>query len=303
MKRWVVGLSLALCLYVGVFCQNSLGQTKGGMNKKLYGLNFSPYVEGQNPHENAEVSEAQIISRMKIIAPYTEWIRTFSCTRGMEKAGEIAHQMGLKAAIGAWLDIDVKANEREIAGLIKAGKSGDADILIVGNEVLFHRHISEEQLIAYLRKVKKEVPQLPVTTVEIYNEILRRPKLAEACDVIMINCYPFWEKRDIREALNLHQLVYKRVKSRFPNKEIIFSEVGWPSRGKNLGLAIPSLANAEKFFWDFTSWAEMNNIPYYYFEAFDESWKADYETELGAYWGIWDQNGKPKWDISKFKVK
>ncbi|MGD9213108.1 MAG: hypothetical protein PVI90_20165, partial [Desulfobacteraceae bacterium] len=30
---------------------------------------------------------------------------------------------------------------------------------------------------------------------------------------------------------------------------------------------------------------------YFYFEAFDEPWKADYEGLQGAHWGIWTSNG------------
>ena len=236
--------------------------TNSQANRKIYGLNFGPYIEGQNPHVNAQVSEEQLIARMKIIAPSTEWIRTFGSTRGMEKAGKVAHELGLKAAIGAWLDVDTEVNEKEVDSLIRIGKSGDADILVVGNEALHHRAISEEQLIGYIKRVKEAVPNLPVTTVEIYNQILQRPKVAEVCDVIMVNCYPFWEKRDFREALRMHQLVYQRVKARYPGKDVIFAEVGWPSEGKIFGKAVPSLINAQRFFYDFTAWAAKNNIPY-----------------------------------------
>lgn len=272
----------------------ALANTKGSPNKKLYGLNFSPYMDWQDPAIDDRISEKQIIARMKIIAPYTEWIRTYSCVNGMDKVGRLAHQIGLKAAIGAWLDLDPKANAKQIASLIQIAKAGEADILILGNEVLWHRTVSEDQLLKYLRYVKQEVPNLPVTTVDIYNEIMRHPKVAEACDIIMINCHPFWEKRDIREALPRIQQVYEQVKSRYKDKQVILSEVGWPSGGGNLGPAIASLENSQLFFDGFTTWASQNNIPYYYFEAFDESWKARYEPVAGAHWGIWDKKGKLK---------
>lgn len=293
-----VSLLLFFCFLLMLVINQSIWSAPDNLPlKKLFGLNFSPYIDGQDPQVNAQVSEKQITARMKIIAPYTEWIRTFSCTQGMENTGRIAHELGLKAAIGAWLDLDVAANDREIASLIKIAQSGNADILIIGNEVLFHRKISEVQLIKYMKAVKKEAPNIPVTTVDIYNEIFHRPKIVEACDIIMLNCYPFWEKRNIREALPLLKTVYNQAKTRFGNKEVVFAEVGWPSGGRKFGSAVPSLANAEIFFQDFTTWAAENKVPYYYFEAFDESWKAAYEKEYGAFWGIWDKNGKPKWNI------
>lgn len=251
-------------------------------------------MEWQDPAIDDRISAKQIIARMKIIAPYTEWIRTYSCVNGMDQVGRLAHQMGLKAAIGAWLDVDPQANDRQIARLIQIAKAGEADILILGNEVLWHRTVSEDRLLEYLRYVKREVPNLPVTTVDIYNEIMRHPKVAEACDIIMINCHPFWEKRGIRQALPRLQRVYEQIKTRYQDKEVILSEVGWPSGGGNLGPAVASLKNSQLFFDGFTVWASQNNVPYYYFEAFDERWKARYEPVAGAHWGIWDKRGKLK---------
>jgi exo-beta-1,3-glucanase (GH17 family) len=260
-------------------------------------------MDGQDPTIDDRISEKQIIARMKIIAPYTEWIRTFSCVNGMDQVGRLAHQMGLKAAIGAWLDVDTKANDKQITSLIQIAKAGEADVLILGNEVLLHRTISEAQLIKYLQYVKQEVPNLPVTTVDIYNEIMRHPKVAEACDIIMINCHPFWEKRDIRQALPRLQLVYEQVKSRYKDKQVILSEVGWPSGGGNMGPAIASLENSQLFFDAFIAWASQNNVPYFYFEAFDESWKAGYEPVAGAHWGIWDKKGKLKLNRRSLMIK
>ncbi len=301
MKRKPLVLAVILMLAIGYPYQAIRGQTKPNPPQKLYGLNFGPYLDGQNPHLNPQISQAQLQARLKIIAPYTEWIRTFNCTNGMEQAVPLAHRFGLKIAVGAWLDKDSRANEREIESLIKIGKSGAADVLIVGNEVLFHKTVTEEQLIKYLQLVKREVPDIPVTTVEIYNEMLRRSKVGALCDVIMINCYPFWEKQDIHLALPEYQLVYKQVRSKYAGKPVVFAEVGWPSGGKNFGPAFPSLVNAEMFFRDFTAWAALNKVPYFYFEAFDESWKATDEPGVGAYWGIWDKDGRPKWDMSSFR--
>ena len=82
------------------------------------------------------VSEAQIRSLMTAIKPYTTWVRTFGCTSGQEVEGRVAHELGLKVAVGAWLNSDLAANDKEISSLIAIGKAGQADMLIVGSEVL-----------------------------------------------------------------------------------------------------------------------------------------------------------------------
>lgn len=39
---------------------------------------------------------------MKIIAPYTKWVRSFSCTEGNEFIPIIAREYGIKTLVGAW---------------------------------------------------------------------------------------------------------------------------------------------------------------------------------------------------------
>ena len=36
----------------------------------------------------------------------------------------------------------------------------------------------------------------------------------------------------------------------------------------------------------------MNKV--FWFAAFDEAWKVDAEGDVGAFWGLWDKDGKPK---------
>jgi exo-beta-1,3-glucanase (GH17 family) len=50
------------------------------LDNRIYGISYSPYMDGQEP--GIEISAAQIEQRIKIIQPYTHWIRTFSCVEG-----------------------------------------------------------------------------------------------------------------------------------------------------------------------------------------------------------------------------
>jgi exo-beta-1,3-glucanase (GH17 family) len=36
-------------------------------------------------------------------------------------------------------------------------------------------------------------------------------------------------------------------------------------------------------------------IDLFYFAAFDEAWKAGPEGDRGVTWGLWDQDGRPKY--------
>ena len=38
-----------------------------------------------------------------------------------------------------------------------------------------------------------------------------------------------------------------------------------------------------------------DGVELFYFAAFDETWKVDKEGDVGAFWGIWDADGKLKY--------
>jgi len=110
----------------------------------IHGLCFSSYVEGQAP--GSIISEEQIRRRMEIIKPYTSWIRIFSCTDGHEKIPRIAKEYGLRVMAGAWLSDDREHNEEEIENLIRVFREGYADLVAVGNEVLYRDELTEQEL-------------------------------------------------------------------------------------------------------------------------------------------------------------
>jgi exo-beta-1,3-glucanase (GH17 family) len=261
---------------------------------KVYGLNFSPYMDGQDPNYGAVVSEEQIRERLGIITPYTTWIRTFGSTQGLENVGPIAREFSLKTALGAWIGRDTSANELELMNLIEAAKGGYADIAVVGSEVLLRGDLSEDRLIEYINRFRAEVPTVPVTTGEVYGALLNHPNLVNACDLVFVNYYPYWEGKNITSAVAFVHAMNQMIKSKYGSKEIIISETGWPSDGDTIGEAVPTLENASFYFLNFVSWAKAEHYGYFHFEAFDESWKAAYEGPQGAAWGVWDKDGNLK---------
>ncbi len=231
---------------------------------------------------------------MQKIAPSTEWVRTYGSTNGLEFAGQVAHGMGLKAAIGAWLGRDLSANEREISNLIAAARSGQVDLAIVGDEVLHRGDLSEGQLIDYINRVRQQAPGVPVATAEVYGQIRAHPAVVSASDVVLMQIYPYWEGIGIDQAMASVDEHYRQVKAAAGGKNVIVSETGWPSCGNKTGNAVASQGNASSYLLSFVSWARANTVPYFYFEAFDERWKAAYEGPQGACWGIWDTAGDAK---------
>lgn len=254
----------------------------------MHGLCFSPYEEGQEPGE--QITEAQIRRRMKIIKPYTKWIRSFSCTDGNEIIPIIAKEYGIKTLVGAWLGDDDDINKREIAGLIKLAKEGYVDIAAVGNEVMYRKDLTEDELLAFMHEVKAAIPDIPMGYVDAYYEFSHRPRITEACDVILANCYPYWEGCSQEYSLVYMRDMYNQAKSAANGKKVIISETGWPSQGEGLQGAIPGHENSLKYFINSQVWSDDDDIEMFYFSSFDESWKVGAEGDVGAYWGLWDKD-------------
>ena len=260
----------------------------------MHGLCFSIYEDGQKPGDI--ISEEQVRRRMKIIAPYTKWVRSFSCTEGNEIIPKVARELGLKTLVGAWLGRDAAFNKKEIESLINLANLGYVDIAAVGNEVMYRKDLTEEELLTFIEKVKIEIPaDIPVGYVDAYYEFTIKPRLTAACDVILTNCYPYWEGSSIDYSLSHIKSMFHQVLAAATGKKIIITETGWPNKGDSFKESHPSEQNAMRYFIDTQIWSKDEDIDIFYFSSFDESWKVGSEGEVGAYWGIWDKNEKIKY--------
>ena len=263
------------------------------MREGMHGLCFSPYVDGQGP--GTLVDAAQIRARMEIIRPFTRWVRSFSCTEGMELIPQIAHEKGLKTLVGAWLGTDREINEREVDGVIAVGRAGHADIVAVGNEVMLREDLSEDELISYIQRVKDALPGIEVGYVDAYYLFEKHPRITEVCDVVLTNCYPFWEGCPLDHATAYMQNMYRRTVEAANGKKVIISETGWPNIGTAFHGAVPSEIGAMRYFIDTIRWSQQDNVEIFYFSSFDEAWKVGAEGDVGAYWGLWDKDGQAKY--------
>ena len=265
------------------------------LTKGIHGIGFSAYEEGQKPGDELRLD--QVERRMAILKPSIQWVRSFSCTQGNELIPTVAKKMGIKTLVGAWLGDDLEKNELEIEGLIKLAKEGYVDIAAVGNEVMYRKELTEEQLLGYIQRVKDAIPQIPVGYVDAYYEFEDRPAITEICDVILANCYPFWEGCAIEYSLLYMKDMYRRTQKVAAGKKVIITETGWPNQGENFYGAEPSQENALRYFLNTQQWSREEDIDIFYFSSFDESWKVGAEGDVGAFWGLWDKDEQLKYSV------
>ena len=270
--------------------ENLVELWKDTIKQGMHGICFSMYEDGQEPGDT--VTEEQVERRVKILKPHTKWIRSFSCIEGNEHIPRMAKKHGIKNLVGAWLGDDLEKNEEEIESLIQLAKEGCVDIAAVGNEVMYRKDLTEEQLLEYINRVKEALKgmDIPVGYVDAYYEFSHRPKITEACDVILANCYPYWEGCSIEHSLSHMQQMFGQSSAAASGKKVIITETGWPSKGESLRGAHSTEENAMKYFINAQAWSAKDDVEIFYFSSFDESWKVGAEGVVGAYWGLWDKH-------------
>ena len=219
----------------------------------IHGICFSAYDEGQQPGD--QLTEAQVRRKLSILKPHISWVRTFSCTEGNEFIAQIAHEMGIKTLVGAWLGDDLEKNEAEIAGLIALCKEGVVDVAAVGNEVLYREDLEAPELVKYIERVKAEVSGVPVGYVDAYYEFTDHPEVSDVCDVILANCYPYWEGCALDYSLMYMKQMYMEAKIAGKGKPVLITETGWPSSGQSIGGAHASFENSLKYFISAQRWS------------------------------------------------
>lgn len=269
-------------------------------------FNYGPFIDGQDPNKAAVITEQQITDQLKILAPYASWIRTYSCTNGLENVGKIAHSMNIGVVAGAWIGPDKSQHKVELDALIAVCQKGYADVAVIGQETLYRKDISGDELANYIRYFRQSVPNFPVVIADTYNALSdkQNANAVKESDGIMVNIYPYWEGKDILDAV---PYLHKRfnefkadINADFPGKFIIVGETGWPSEGEIIGAAVPSPINAAFYLCSVANWSKAEKVFVFNFEVFDEPWKANYEGIRGAHWGIWDKdkNLKPYMDYT-----
>jgi len=267
--------------------------------KRIQGFAFSPYRIDQDATRDQLPTEDQLAEDLAVLAGRTVAVRTYSTIGSVGEVPRIAWQQKprIKVALGTWLDKRTDRNEQEIENAIRITKTQPNIIRVfVGNESVLRGDLTVTELAAYLDRVRAAVDK-PVSTAEPWHVWLAHPELANHVDFIGVHMLPYWEGVDVLEANDYIVDKMNRLEAAFPGKRIIIGEVGWPSDGRTREKAVASPANEALFLRRFIARAKEEKYVYYVMEAFDQPWKSAIEGSVGAYWGVFDVNRKPKFEF------
>eukprot|EP00210_Caulerpa_lentillifera_P005626 g5379.t1 len=245
----------------------------------------------------------QILADMKIIRDIADHIRTYNlatCPENMQTILEFCKENGMRVVLGLYISGDLENNDAELTALSDIVRSfGDIlDAIIVGNEVLFFKFLTLEQLIAYINIAKTIVADsmhvIPVTTSEVWPvyESIVGPQLVRASDFICMNQQPYWEGWDIICPTNIDYICasagnYVHLKAKgledYFGKPVWICESGWPTEGERCCegrpnargglLAGPHISNTTVFLNELVYRGRDENRPTFVHAVFDEDWK------------------------------
>ncbi len=266
---------------------------------RVQGFAFSPYRIDQNPNQKIYPTVAQIDEDLKLLAGRTHAIRTYSVEDVMAEIPQLARRHGINVSLGAWLSNDMARNEFEVDKAIEvAARNHNVVRLTIGNEVLLRGELTVEQVSGYLDRARTALWQ-PVSVAEPWHIWLKHPELVEHVDYLAVHILPYWEGQPVEAAVDFVVQRMNELKAKYPDKPIVLSEVGWPSRGRVREAAVASDANEGIFLRQFLARAKKEKYVYYIMEAFDQPWKAEFEGAVGAYWGVYDVERKPKFPFAE----
>ena len=195
-----------------------------------------------------------------------------------------------------------KRNDANIDELIRiANENSDIiNVVSVGNENTPKwgaNTVPVERLIEFAKRLKAGTGK-PVTFNEGAIEWQELGELAKYLDIISVHSYPLWGGNSVEGGLRENKKWYRRMKELYPDKEILFSEVGWATSSVGFAQIKEEDANEEnqkKYIEEFWKWSDSEKIIAYMFEAFDEPWKGgNTPEEPEKHWGMYFVDRTPK---------
>jgi exo-beta-1,3-glucanase (GH17 family)/cellulose synthase/poly-beta-1,6-N-acetylglucosamine synthase-like glycosyltransferase len=300
---WKIAAALALMVGASLFfwASRNYEVTAPNWDGMVRGIAYNPsHIFTVRDHKK-KISPEQIDRDLAQLSQLTSHVRTYTVDDGMNRVPEIARRYGMTVSLGIWIGPDLAENEKQIQLGIRTALANrrTVDRVFVGNEVIWRGDLSIDQLNGYIKRVRAALPnRIKVTTAEPWSTWLLAPDLGKYVDVIAIHLLPYWEGVYISGSLLSLQHWFDDVANQFPGKPIIIGEVGWPSEGPMRKQAEPSLANEAYFDRAFVQLAMTKGYDYYLIEGYDQPWKETLEGSVGAYWGLFDANGRAKFPFT-----
>lgn len=212
------------------------------LRKVFPGMDYTPYNSQYPECLSNPPSQDNVTMDVAVLSQLTNTIRLYGTdcnqTEMVLHAIDKLALTSMKVWLGVWLDNNSTTNDRGISAmydiLSKNGAKPFAGV-VIGNEVLYRKQLSETQLGDMLKDVRQNLTSqkidLPVATSDLGDAWTSG--LAAATDMVMSNIHPFFAGVPVDQAAGWTWSFWQQkdtplVKDQSKN---VISETGWPSAG------------------------------------------------------------------------
>jgi len=288
------------------------------------GVCYGPHRDGQWPGGPTPTT-AQIREDLHQMLPHWSLLRLYGSGEfgGKVLAAIRADSLDMKVMLGVWIAAEevrdergavverrseaAAANRRETeAAITLAAEYPDIVAAVcVGNEtqVFWSPHPSPlDILIDHIRRVRAAVA-IPVTTADDYQYWVKPESrtLAREIDFVTIHAHPLWNGQPLSGALPWLREQLAAVRSVHPDRLVVIGETGWATAAAGEGeqarliKGTPGETEQAVYYADVRTWASVERVSTFFFEAFDENWKGgDNPEEVEKHWGLFRADRTPK---------
>lgn len=284
---------------------------------------YSGYRQGQSPKTTVP-SKEEIAEDLEILVKEGyDYIRMYDPNMHARYALEVIKErkLPLKCLIGIDSDPEVnnpncpfekqeytkeqlkankERNDNEREKLIALVKEFEDQVVAVsvGNENTpsWGAHmVSEERLLEHA-KAFKEALNKPVTFCEGVFEWPNIKELGDYLDFISVHSYPLHYGETVDVAVPMNKKHYEQMKELFPDKQVIFTEMGWTTKpNSQMVEGQACVENQKRYITELNEWLEEDKIVAFLFEAFDEPWKGSTPEKSECNWGLYYLDRTRKW--------
>ena len=202
-----------------------------------------------------------------------------------------ASQKGMKVFAGVF---DLSNTASEVNTIIDSARNNwDAiDTISIGNEALLNG--ADPLLVVGQVNLARGMLQTAgyngkIVSVDDFNELLETANqgVGQASDYISANCHAFFaDNVNATQAGDFVQQQFTRLQQKYPGKDVVITESGWPSNGDANGAAIPNPENQQAAIASLKNSFSSN---LFLFDAFNDPWKSNYPGTFNAeqWWGVY----------------
>lgn len=161
----------------------------------------------------------------------------------------------------------------------------------------------------YIKKVRDAVAHtslsaVPIGHVDTWTAWVNasNQEVIDACDWVGVDAYPYFQETQVNSIANsksLFNAAFDATKAAVSGRPVWVTETGYPVRGKTVGQALPSLANA-KTYWDEVGCPLFGNTNIWWY-TFQDSAPDFLNTSFGVIGR--DLTTTPLFDISCKNIK